>query len=50
MKFYPFLIEPNLHKVIWGGNNLRRYKGLAPSDEPIGENWEVSAVPFGIIL
>ena len=45
MKFYPFLFEPNLHSVVWGGDQLRPYKGLAPSDEPIGESWEVSAVP-----
>jgi len=45
MKLYPLLFEPNLHSVIWGGNQLRSYKGLEPSDEPIGESWEVSAVP-----
>ena len=45
MKLYPLLFEPNLHEVIWGGNSLRPYKGLELSDEPIGESWEVSAVP-----
>ena len=45
MQLYPFLFEPNLHSVVWGGNQLRPYKGLAPSEEPIGESWEVSAVP-----
>ena len=45
MKLYPFLFEPNLHEVVWGGDQLRSYKGLEPSDEPIGESWEVSAVP-----
>ena len=45
MHLYPLLFEPNLHTVIWGGNQLRPYKGLEPSDEPIGESWEVSAVP-----
>ncbi|UKK56799.1 class I mannose-6-phosphate isomerase [Prevotella communis] len=45
MQLYPFLFEPNLHSVVWGGNKLRPYKGLEPSDEPIGESWEVSAVP-----
>ena len=45
MSFYPLLFEPNLHPVIWGGHQLRPYKGLEPSDEPIGESWEVSAVP-----
>lgn len=31
--------------MVWGGNQLKPYKGLEPSDEPIGESWEVSAVP-----
>ena len=45
MQLYPLLFEPNLHTIVWGGNQLRPYKGLEPSDEPIGESWEVSAVP-----
>lgn len=45
MNLYPFLFAPNLHPVIWGGHQLRPYKGLAPSSDPIGESWEVSAVP-----
>lgn len=45
MQLYPLLFELNLHSVVWGGNQLREYKGLEPSDEPIGESWEVSAVP-----
>lgn len=45
MPLYPLLFEPNLHSVVWGGNQLRPYKGLKSSDEPIGESWEVSAVP-----
>jgi len=45
MNLYPLLFEPNLHSVVWGGNQLCPYKGLEPSEEPIGESWEVSAVP-----
>ena len=45
MILYPFLFEPNLHTVVWGGRQLRPYKGLEASDEKIGESWEVSAVP-----
>lgn len=46
MKYlYPLLFEPNLHPVVWGGQKLRALKALTPSDEPIGESWEVSAVP-----
>ncbi len=42
---YPFLFEPNLHTVVWGGQRLRPYKQMKASAEPIGESWEVSAVP-----
>ena len=45
MQLYPLLFEPNLHPVVWGGNQIRPFKGLEPTDEPIGESWEVSAVP-----
>ena len=45
MRLYPFLFQPNLHEVVWGGNRLCPYKGLPASSEPIGESWEVSAVP-----
>ena len=45
MPLSPLLFAPNLHPVVWGGNQLSPYKGLEPSDEPIGESWEVSAVP-----
>lgn len=45
MVLYSLLFEPNLHSLVWGGNRLRTYKGLEPSEEPIGESWEVSAVP-----
>ena len=42
---YPFLFQPNLHTIVWGGNKIRPYKGLPTTDETIGESWEVSAVP-----
>ena len=45
---YPLLFEPNLKTVVWGGQQLRPYKGLDASDEPVGESWEVSAVPSGV--
>ena len=42
---YPLLFENNFRTVVWGGNNLKPMKGLAPDDECVGESWEVSAVP-----
>lgn len=50
MQLYPFLFKPNFHITVWGGNQLRPYKGLDPSKEPIGESWEVSAVPSSISI
>lgn len=44
-RLYPLLFEPNLHEVVWGGNRLQPYKGMPSSERPIGESWEVSAVP-----
>lgn len=45
MTFYPLLFQPNLHTVVWGGHQLQPYKGLQSTDDPVGESWEVSAVP-----
>ena len=42
---YPFLFAPNLHETIWGGDRLCPFKGLTPHENPVGESWEVSAVP-----
>ena len=44
-QLYPYLFQPNLHSVVWGGDRLCSYKSLPPSSDPIGESWEVSAVP-----
>ena len=45
MHLTPLLFRPNLHTVVWGGHQLQPYKGLPPTDDPVGESWEVSAVP-----
>lgn len=39
------LFQPNMHETIWGGNNLCPYKGIEAHTNPVGESWEVSAVP-----
>lgn len=43
-KLYPLTFEPLLKEVIWGGQDIRPFKGLEPSDEKIGESWEISHV------
>lgn len=44
-QLYPMVFKPNLHTVVWGGRQLIPWKRLPANDEPIGESWEVSAVP-----
>ncbi len=43
-KLYPLTFEPLLKEIIWGGQDIRPFKGLAPSEEKIGESWEISHV------
>lgn len=45
---YPMLFEPNLHEKVWGGHRLASWKQLPESSKPIGESWEVSAVPGSV--
>lgn len=47
---YPLLFENNFHEVIWGGNKLKPLKGLPTDNAPIGESWEVSAVPSSVSI
>ncbi|MDR2469261.1 MAG: class I mannose-6-phosphate isomerase [Tannerella sp.] len=41
---YPFIFKPILKEIIWGGTEIRPFKGLSPSRETIGESWEISQV------
>jgi len=41
---YPFLFKPILKEIIWGGTDIRPFKGLPPDDAKIGESWELSHV------
>ena len=43
MQIYKF--ENILKPVLWGGHQLEAFKHLPPCEEPIGESWELSAVP-----
>ena len=44
-QLYPLLFEDNFFLMVWGGHRLKPLKGLEADDEPVGESWEVSAVP-----
>jgi mannose-6-phosphate isomerase len=41
---YPFKFEPILKEIIWGGDEICRFKNLYPQRRGIGESWEVSHV------
>ncbi|MDR1407455.1 MAG: class I mannose-6-phosphate isomerase [Tannerella sp.] len=41
---YPFTFEPILKEIIWGGTDIRPFKGLPAGSEKIGESWELSHV------
>lgn len=42
---YPLTFEPNLVVTVWGGTRLVELYGKPRPDGPLGESWEVSAVP-----
>lgn len=42
---YPLLFKENFFEKVWGGQRLKPFKGLPTDSDPIGESWEVSAVP-----
>ncbi len=41
---YPLTFKPILKELIWGGQDIRPFKGLTANNEKIGESWEVSHV------
>jgi mannose-6-phosphate isomerase len=48
MDVYPCTFEPIYKPKIWGGRNLERLFGRnVPSDEPIGESWELADLDEG---
>ena len=45
---YPIKFIPILKERIWGGDKLSRLFGKEKTNLPIGESWEISAVPDAI--
>lgn len=41
----PLHFAPYFKSVIWGGDKIAAYKGIAEARHDIGESWEISAVP-----
>lgn len=50
MKLYPIKFEPILKSIIWGGDEICRFKGIEPIQNGIGESWEVSGVEGNISI
>lgn len=48
MKLYPLKFEPILKSIIWGGDEICKFKGITLEQKGIGESWEVSAVEGNI--
>lgn len=44
MQLYPFKFNPILKTVIWGGNEICKFKQIQPTQDGIGESWEISGV------
>lgn len=45
---YPIKFEPILQERIWGGEKLYKLFGKKKQNVPIGESWEISAIPNNI--
>ncbi len=41
---YPLTFKPILKSVIWGGLQICPFKGITPTEEGVGESWELSHV------
>ena len=44
MKLYPLKFQPILKKIIWGGDEIVKFKNLEKKEAEVGESWEISAV------
>ena len=49
MNLYPLKFKPILKSIIWGGNDITKFKGL-PQQDGIGESWEISSVEGNISI
>jgi mannose-6-phosphate isomerase len=47
---YPLKFEPILKKIIWGGDEICRFKGLSTQQSGIGESWEISHVDDNVSI
>ena len=44
MVLYPLKFAPILKSIIWGGDQICKFKNIEPQQSGIGESWEISGV------
>lgn len=44
MSLYPLKFTPILKSIIWGGDQICKFKDIQPQQNGIGESWEISGV------
>ncbi|NLA64089.1 MAG: mannose-6-phosphate isomerase [Bacteroidales bacterium] len=44
MNLYPLKFKPILKNIIWGGDEIAKFKNLDKEETGVGESWEISAV------
>jgi len=47
---YPIKFTPILKEIIWGGDEICRFKNLQPQRSGIGESWEISHVKNNVSI
>ncbi len=50
MNLYPLKFKPILKSIIWGGNEICKFKGVSPVQEGVGESWEISSVEGNVSI
>lgn len=50
MNLYPLKFKPILKSIIWGGDEICKFKNVAPLQDGIGESWEISSVKGNISI
>ncbi len=50
MNLYPLKFQPILKNIIWGGNEISKFKNFEQEETGIGESWEISAVEGNVSI
>ena len=50
MNLYPLKFQPILKNIIWGGNEISKFKNFEQEETGIGESWEISAVEDNVSI